>query len=161
MTEPTTTRSPLGMTPTERHDLLAGEHTGIVVVARAPDRAPLATPVWYDVDEDDGSVVFVTGKHSQKATLIHDGSPISFLVQDENPPQRFVTVEGTASVSVSDDATRRRIAGRYLPDDAIDDFIAMTPSSELVAVTIRPSIWFSTDFAKLQPQQEHDPGTSP
>lgn len=143
-----TATAPLSMTPSERLDLLAGEHTGIVVVSRPAGRAPLATPVWYDVDAD-GNVVFVTNARSRKAALIADGTPVAFLVQDEAPPQRFVTLAGPATVEVATDDVRRRIARRYLDPNGIENFVAMTPSCELVAITICPVTWFSTDFAKV------------
>ena len=82
-----------------------------MVVSRQPGRAPLATPVWYAAD-DDGSVVFVTSSRSRKAALIADGTPVSFVVQNESEPQRFVTLDGEAFVAVADDETRRRIARR-------------------------------------------------
>ena len=142
--------SPFAMAPSEREAFLAGVHVGVVVVRRGDGEPPAASPVWYSF-EPGGDVVFVTGAASEKAALLAAGLPVTFLVQDEVPPQRYVAVEGVALVdSGAEPDVRRRIAERYLPVDAIDGFISMTPGEQMVTVRIRPTRWRTSDFGKLQ-----------
>lgn len=139
----------LAMAPAEREDFLAGTHVGIVVAAREIGHAPLASPVWYRYDPG-GDLEFVTAATSEKAAVLGEAPMVTFLVQDEAAPQRFVAVEGRATVVPgADEDTRRAIAGRYLPAEALDGFIAMTPPEMLVTVRVRPRRWRSSDFGKL------------
>lgn len=140
----------LAMAPPEREAFLAGVHVGVVAVRRGDGEPPAASPVWYSF-EPGGDVVFVTGAGSEKAALLAAGLPVTFLVQDEAPPQRFVAVEGVALVSGgAEPDARRRIAERYLPSGAVDGFISMMPAEHLVTVRVRPNRWRSSDFGKLQ-----------
>lgn len=105
--------------------------------------------MWYTY-EPGGDVVFVTAAASLKAVHLAALKTATFLVQDEEPPQRFVGVSGPVSVTAGASiSVRRRIARRHLPDDAVDGFLAMTPADALVTVSLTPTAWWSTDFAKL------------
>jgi hypothetical protein len=141
--------SPLAMAGEERGRFLAAPHVGVVTVARTYGQAPLASPVWYSY-EPGGDLLFVTGAATEKASLLAGRPAVTFLVQDEAPPQRFVAVEGVAVIEPgADPDVRRRIAARYLPPDAVDGFVAMTPSEALVTVRVAPTGWRSSDFGKL------------
>ncbi len=144
----TATQTSLAMTAAERSAFLAEPRTGIVVVARPADAAPLAGPVWYAYTPG-GDIVFVTAAHTEKAGLLAAGAAAAFTVHDEAVVPRFVTVDTTATVRPADDATRRRIGIRYLPTEMLDGFIAATPTSGLVTVTLRPVRWRTSDFGKL------------
>jgi hypothetical protein len=105
--------------------------------------------VWYSY-EPGGAVVFVTAATSLKAQHLAEEPTATFLVQDENPPQRFVGVSGPVRVSsVASPAVRRAIARRYLHEEDIAGFLAMTPAAPLVTVSLTPAAWWSTDFSKL------------
>ena len=141
--------SPLAMQPDERERFLADVHVGIVAHNTSPHRAPLASPVWYSY-EPGGDVVFVTAANSLKALHLAGLETATFLVQDEDPPQRFVGVSGPVSVTAgASPAVRRTIARRHLPEHEIAGFLAMTPSAALVTVSLMPATWWSTDFGKL------------
>jgi hypothetical protein len=140
----------LAMPADERERFLADVHVGIVAHATSPHGAPpLASPVWYSY-EPGGDVVFVTAANSLKALHLANLETATFLVQDEEPPQRFVGVSGPVTVAAGATPTvRRTIARRYLPEDAVDGFLAMTPADALVTVSLTPTTWWSTDFGKL------------
>jgi hypothetical protein len=139
----------MAMRPDEREHFLAGVHIGIVAYATATPAAPLASPVWYWY-EPGGDVVFVTAARSLKALHLAALGTATFLVQDEDPPQRFVGVSGPVSVTAgASPATRRTIARRYLPEDAVEGFLAMTPSDAVATISLTPTTWWSTDFGKL------------
>jgi hypothetical protein len=55
-----------------------------------------------------------------------------------------VTVTAGASAAV-----RGTIARRHLPEDQVDGFLAMTPATALVTVSLTPTTWWSTDFGRL------------
>jgi hypothetical protein len=137
------------MLPDERERFLADIHVGIVAHGTPTPGAPLASPVWYAY-EPGGAVVFVTAANSLKALHLAALRTATFLVQDENPPQRFVGVSGPTTVTAgASTAVRRRIALRHLPEDSVDAFLAMTPADALVTVSLMPTNWWSTDFGML------------
>jgi hypothetical protein len=139
----------MAMQPDERERFLAGVHVGIVTYGTSTPAAPLASPVWYTY-EPGGDVVFVTAAGSLKALHLAALETATFLVQDEEPPQRFVGVSGPVSVTAgASSAVRRTIARRYLPDDAVEGFLAMTPADAVATVSLTPTSWWSTDFGKL------------
>lgn len=150
---PEATRSPLAMSAPERMAFLAGDHVGIVVHGRADGAPPAASPVWYRY-EPGGDVAFVTGARSEKAKGLAMSPGMTFLVQQEAHPQKFVAVSGDARVARgAEDDVRRSIAGRYIPEDALDQFVAMTPGDQLVTVSMTPRNWRSSDFGKLSAGQ--------
>ncbi len=80
------------MTKEEREAFLADLHVGVIAVER-PDRAPLAVPIWYAY-EPGGEVVVWTDTGSVKEKLIRAAGRFSLTAQVEQPPYRYVTVEG-------------------------------------------------------------------
>ena len=87
------------MTEGERQEFLAGRHVGVVSVASGDGRPPHSTPVWYAY-EPGGNISFFTGtqgRRSRKAGLVREAGVLSFLVQHEEFPYRYVTVEGTVA----------------------------------------------------------------
>jgi PPOX class probable F420-dependent enzyme len=103
------------------------------------DGTPHVVPVWYDLD-DDGTVLFNTGRNTVKGRAIRRTRRVALCVQDEAPPYAFVTVEGAASVSEEPGELRAwagRIGGRYMGADRADEFGARNgvPGELLVRVT--------------------------
>ena len=47
-------------------------------------------------------------------------------MQTESLPYRFVTIGGPLTITAADDATRARIATRYLPAEMVDDYLTTT-----------------------------------
>src|SRR5829696_10502765 len=88
---------PRQLTERERQEFLAGPHIGVLSVASDDDRPPLTVPVWYGY-RPGGNVSFFTGTQGRKARktkLIEKAGVLSLLVQREEFPYRYVTVEGT------------------------------------------------------------------
>ena len=95
---------PAPMTREERERFLAGVHAGVLSINQ-PGRGPLAMPLWY-VYEPGGEIVIVTRPETRKAKLITSGSRVAFIVQAEDLPPKYVSVEGRV-VSVAPDGSVR------------------------------------------------------
>ena len=93
------------MTAAEREAFLSGVHVGILAVER-DGRAPLAVPIWYDY-EPGGELLIWIRRDTAKDTAIRKAGRLSLVVQDENPPYRYVTAEGP----VIDWVARKRGSG--------------------------------------------------
>jgi len=141
----------LAMTADERQAYLADLHVGVVSVAGADGRAPLAVPIWYRY-EPGGLLSFITGADSRKARALRAAGRCSVCAQDEAPPYKYVTVEGTVvAIDPVDEEERREIARRYLGTEGGDAYIAATPNEGPGSVTfrMRPEHWLSADFGKM------------
>ena len=142
------------MTKGERQEFLAGRHVGVVSVARGDGRPPHSTPVWYAY-EPGGNISFFTGtqgRRSRKAELVREVGALSFLVQNEEFPYRYVTVEGTVMGEDRPPSEEQVLAvvRRYLPEEQARWFVdseLRQPSQEFVLFTIRPDRWLSFDFS--------------
>lgn len=142
------------MTEDGRQGFLAGQHVGVVSVAGGDDRPPHSTPVWYAY-EPGGNISFFTGtqgRRSRKARLVRKAGVLSFLVQREEFPYGYVTVEGTVVGEDSPPSAEQVLAvvRRYLPDEQAQWFVdseLQQPSPEFVLFTVRPDRWLSFDFS--------------
>ena len=142
------------MTEGERQEFLAGRHVGVVSVARGDGRPPHATPVWYAY-EPGGNISFFTGtqgRRSRKAGLVREAGVLSFLVQHEEFPYRYVSIEGTVVGEDRPPSAEQVLAvvRRYLPEEQAQWFVdseLRQPSPEFVLFTIRPDRWLSFDFS--------------
>jgi nitroimidazol reductase NimA-like FMN-containing flavoprotein (pyridoxamine 5'-phosphate oxidase superfamily) len=139
----------LKMTKEEREKFLADLHIGIISLAR-PDRAPLTVPIWYDY-EPGGNLWIVTEPGSAKGKLLSVGTRVSFCVQNESLPYKYVTVEGPV-VAVDDADTERDlapIAKRYLGEELGAAYVEETGGGPAnVRVTIKPETWLTVDYDK-------------
>ena len=92
------------MSVAEREQFLAGVHVGVLSVDEGEggrgSRAPLAAPVWYDY-EPGGLVSVITARGSRKGVALAAAGRMSLCAQDENPPYRYVTVEGPVEIEDS------------------------------------------------------------
>ena len=107
----------------QREFLTEGARTAILVTVRASGQ-PHAVPVWYALDGDD--VVLFTGADSVKGKAMRANPRVTLVVDDDQPPYAFVSVEGTAEIT--DDATELRrcailISERYLPPAEAAQFV--------------------------------------
>ncbi|ASF12974.1 pyridoxamine 5'-phosphate oxidase [Nocardia brasiliensis] len=135
------------MTSDEREKFLAELHVGVIAIERA-DRAPLAVPIWYGY-EPGGEVKIWTDNGSVKERLIRAAGRFSLTAQVEQPPYRYVTVEGTVTSierATVDDVLA--IAVRYLGPDEGKAFAEQNLSESSLLVSLRPEKWLSTDYAK-------------
>ena len=145
------------MSVAEREQFLAGLHVGVLSVAemeRAGEvggegRAPLTVPVWYDYQAG-GQVSVITGRSSRKGLAIRAAGRMSLCAQDENPPYRYVSVEGPVVIEDLDPAERLAMARRYLGAEGGDQYVASNPdpAGENMIIRMRPQHWLSVDYGK-------------
>ncbi|GAA2795450.1 pyridoxamine 5'-phosphate oxidase family protein [Nonomuraea dietziae] len=102
------------MTTAERESFLAETHIGVLSVAGADGRAPMAVPIWYGY-RPGGEITFATSPGSVKMTLIREAGQIGFTVQQEAMPYKYVSVEGSVVGYEPTDADEyRQWSMRYL-----------------------------------------------
>ena len=136
----------LSMSRAEREQFLAQVHVGVLSVASADGGAPLATPVWYSY-EPGGTLSVSTGNGSRKAQAIRVAGRFSLCAQDEQPPYKYVTVEGPAVMEDATDAERLELARRYLGPEGGDAFIAANPGGGQVMIRMTPEHWLSRAYS--------------
>jgi PPOX class probable F420-dependent enzyme len=111
------------MTPDEtRAFLLAGTRTAALATVRADGR-PHVAPVWFTLDGDD--LLFNTGETTVKGANLRRDGRVALMVDDEEPPFAFVSIEGDVSLSDDLDTMRHwatRIAARYMGEDQADAY---------------------------------------
>jgi nitroimidazol reductase NimA-like FMN-containing flavoprotein (pyridoxamine 5'-phosphate oxidase superfamily) len=142
----------LAMSVAEREQFLAGLHVGVLSVALGdgPEgRAPLTVPVWYDYQVG-GQVSVITARSSRKGLAIRAAGRMSLCAQDEQPPYRYVSVEGPVVISELDPAERLAMARRYLGGEGGDQYVASNPdpAGENMMFRMRPEHWLSVDYGK-------------
>src|SRR5258708_12460903 len=110
------------MTKEEREAFLSELHVGVLSIPEE-GRGPLTVPVWYSYEA--GEVRISTGKVSRKAQLLKLAGRVSFCVQIETSPYRYVSIEGPVIGMEPVDLERelRPLARRYLGDEAADQSI--------------------------------------
>jgi PPOX class probable F420-dependent enzyme len=134
------------MSNDDRERFLADLHVGVLAVERL-DRAPLAVPVWYAY-EPGGEVSIWTIEGSLKDKLIRAAGRFSFTVQNEEPPYKYVSVDGDVTfVGPADEAEVRKIAIRYLGDEAGNKFADENSSPSSIVIRMQPKKWLSTDYS--------------
>lgn len=139
----------------EREAFLAGPHVGVLSVASGDARPPLTVPVWYAY-QPGGNLTFFTntqGRKTRKTRLIEQAGAISFCVQQEAFPYKYVTIEGTVIQADRRPAAEQVLAilRRYLPEEHAQGFVEAelgrpAAESEFVLFTVRPDRWLSADF---------------
>jgi len=142
----------LQMTRSEREEFLAGVHVGVISIAE-PGRGPLTAPIWYGY-EPGGELWIVTERSSRKGRLLQQAERFSLCAQTEQPPYKYVSVEGPI-VSISPsvlDRDERPLAHRYLGREFGDQYIETTGGADgradNVLVKMRPERWLTVDYAK-------------
>jgi len=138
------------MTRDEREQFLAGVHVG-VLTADEPGRGPLSVPVWY-LYEAGSEIVVVTRPEARKARLLGVGARVSFCVQSEELPPKYVTIQGRVASAAPADVERdvKAIVRRYLGAEVGDAYVDNTRpnGTNEIVVRICPERWYSRDFGK-------------
>lgn len=137
----------LDMTVAEREAFLADVRVGVLSIARR-DRGPLALPIWY-LYEPGGDVVVSMDGSSLKARLLGQAGRATMTVQQEQPPYRYVMVEGPVVIeAASHDALA--LATRYLGAEMGAWYAERNPADEdSVTVRLRPEQWLTVDYGKM------------
>jgi nitroimidazol reductase NimA-like FMN-containing flavoprotein (pyridoxamine 5'-phosphate oxidase superfamily) len=142
----------LKMSQPEREAFLADVHVGVISIAE-PGRGPLAAPIWYGY-QPGGELWIVTEADSRKGRLLKTAGRFSLCVQSEQPPYKYVSVEGPITAIVPSDLERaeRPLARRYLGRELGDRYLEATGGAEArggnIRVALRPERWLTTDYAK-------------
>jgi len=137
------------MSAQEREHFLAGLHVGVLSVVAGEGRGPIAVPVWYDY-QPGGQVSVITARGSRKGQAIAAAGRMSLCAQDENPPYRYVSVEGPVVIEELDLDERLAMARRYLGPEGGDRYVASNPdpAGENVMIRMTPEHWLSVDYGK-------------
>lgn len=135
------------MTQAEREEFLAGLHVGVLGVAEGDGRGPLIVPVWYSY-RPGGPVSVSTGRDSRKHRAVVAAGRLSLCAQDEQPPYKYVTVEGPVVIEEISLEERRELARRYLGQEQGDAYIDSIPDSDEVVLRMTPDRWLTVDFSK-------------
>ena len=112
-------------------------HVGILSIPRE-GRAPHSTPVWYRY-ESDNTIWFLADPNSQKGKLLSVGTKLSFVVQSEEIPYQYVSVEGIVTDVARGDieSDLRPIARFYLGEKAGDEYVSQSGETTGDRYTIR------------------------
>ena len=141
---------PAPMTRDEREEFLAAVHVGVLTVDE-PRRGPLSVPVWY-LYEPGGEIIVVTRPEARKARLLGLGARVSFCVQSEELPPKYVTIQGRVVSAEPADVDRdlKPIVRKYLGAEVGDAYVDNTRpnGTNEIVVRIRPERWYSRDFGR-------------
>ncbi|MEV0535687.1 pyridoxamine 5'-phosphate oxidase family protein [Kitasatospora sp. NPDC050463] len=146
---------PFTMSIAERETFLAGPHVGVLAVRDDGGRSAgslLAVPIWYSY-RPGGVLTVLTGRDSAKAHRIRAARRFALCAQQEEPPCRYVSVEGPV-VAIEDEidpAERAAMAHRYMPPATARAYLAATAEQLTadIAIRMRPERWHSADFAAV------------
>jgi nitroimidazol reductase NimA-like FMN-containing flavoprotein (pyridoxamine 5'-phosphate oxidase superfamily) len=142
----------LTMTKHERETFLADVHVGIISMSDE-GRGPLTVPIWYAYDTE-GDVRIMTGRESLKGQLLARAGRFSLCAQTENPPYKYVSVEGPIISTEAADIERdlRPLARRYLGKEMGDRYVEETRNlpthANNVLIRMRPERWLNADYSK-------------
>lgn len=129
----------------ERETFLRDVHVGVISIAVDDDRGPLAVPIWYRYEPDEG-VSVLTVRTSRKGRAIEAAGRFTLVAQREAMPYTYVTVEGpVVDARPMTDDDLRATARRYFGPVAGDAYAATFPpdDSATFVYTMRPERWAS------------------
>jgi PPOX class probable F420-dependent enzyme len=139
--------SATAMTQYEREQFLSELHVGVLWIER-PDGPPLTVPVWY-IYEPGGELWFLISPDSVKGRLLQKSMRFSLCAQSESLPYKYVSIEGTATISPADKELHSRpMAHRYLGVKGGDSYVE-SESGDSVRVSTTPERWFTVDYSKI------------
>jgi PPOX class probable F420-dependent enzyme len=134
------------MTAAEKQIFLADLHVGVLAIPR-PDAGPLTVPVWYDY-RPGKTLWFTTGRGSLKGKLLKPGTRISLCAQTEDPPYRYVSIEGPVTVIEPAADELLPMAVRYLGEKQGRAYAAQSSGEDSVVVHVMPEQWLAVDYGK-------------
>jgi len=135
------------MTETEKQEFLADLHVGVLSL-NDNSKGPLTAPIWYDY-EPGGELWFITGPNSLKGKLLEIGVRLSLVAQSEEPPYKYVSVEGpVVSIDESTENDLLAMAVRYLGETGGKRYTENSNGSGGVLVRVKPERWLAVDYGK-------------
>ena len=118
------------LTTAERDDFLAEPGVLLRVAVVREDGSPLVTAIWFL--HEDGAIYFTPRENSEWFRCLRSDPRVALCIDEQPLPYRKVIAEGRAELVHDvgeDDQWRdlyRRIAGRYVPAQAAEDYIQNT-----------------------------------
>jgi len=135
------------MAETEKQEYLADLHVGILSL-NDNSRGPLTVPIWYDYEPGE-ELWFITGPNSLKGNLLEVGVRLSLVAQSEEPPYKYVSVEGpVVSIRESTEDDLLSMAVRYLGETGGKQYTENSNGSGGVLVQVEPERWLAVDYGK-------------
>ena len=135
------------MTETEKQEFLADLHVGVLSL-NDNSKGPLTAPIWYDY-EPGQELWFITGSNSLKGKLLEVGVRLSLVAQSEEPPYKYVSVEGpVVSIDESTEDDLLAMAVRYLGETGGKRYTENSNGSGGVLVRVKPERWLAVDYGK-------------
>jgi nitroimidazol reductase NimA-like FMN-containing flavoprotein (pyridoxamine 5'-phosphate oxidase superfamily) len=142
------------MTEQEREEFLAEVHVGVLSVAGAEGRPPTSVPTFYAY-QPGGEITMFTGtqrRAPKRIDLIKEAGVVTFVVQREEMPPAYVTVEAELTeVSRPTPDQMLTIARRYMPEEHAQGYVQTElgdPENIVTLFTFRPTRWFSSDTSR-------------
>jgi len=136
-----------------RAEFLAGQHVGVVSVGRPDGLPPTTVPTFYAYEPGGALTMFTNtqGRTTARAEAIKAAGVVTFLVQEESWPAKYVAVEATLdSVSRPTVEQMLTIVRRDMPEEAAQQFAHAevdNPESTIVFFSFTPTRWFSADYS--------------
>lgn len=124
--------------------MCTGSRTGKLAVTRKDGRPHIA-PIWFDVDEATGELVFVMGKESLKARCILRDPRVAICVDTMEFPYDFARVDGVATVTTYEDDPDAMLhwatetCRRYVGDQRAEEFGRRNAVPEELLVRVAPT----------------------
>ena len=135
------------MTETEKQEYLADLHVGVLSL-NDNSKGPLTAPIWYDYEPGE-ELWFITGPDSLKGKLLKVGVRLSLVAQSEEPPYKYVSVEGpVVSIDESTEDDLLAMAVRYLGETGGKRYTENSNGSGGVLVRVKPERWLAVDYGK-------------
>ena len=137
----------LSMTEREQQEFLAGKHIGVLALHRRSG-PPLAVPMWYGYEPGGDVLLWTDGEDTLKGRLIKKNGAFTLVVQNEEPPYRYVSVSGP--VTAWEEATVEAaysVASRYLPERQAREFVEAFNAGHVI-IRMTPDRWRSVDYGK-------------
>lgn len=130
--------------PEELGDLLERPLLAVLATRSGGDEV-LLSPLWHEWR--DGGFNLFTGDDDVKVRHIRRDPRVSIVVCEQSPPYRGIEIRARARLSSADVEMTRRIAARYIGDEAAG---AWTDPGDVV-IRIEPGLLRAWDFADDYP----------
>lgn len=143
------------MSKQAREEFLAATHIAVLSVAGDQGRPPMSAPTFYGYTPGGDITVFTATQRRTPLKLRHirERGVVTLVVQREEPPYAYVTVEGSVLDIVSPPAESQMLAilERYMPTEHAHGFTRSElddPETKLTLITIRPDRWLTSDTSQ-------------
>jgi len=137
------------MTQEEKQAFLTDLHVGVLALNDGA-HGPLAVPIWYDY-RPGGELWLLTAPYSRKGKLLAVGTRVSLVAQSEDPPYKYVSIEGPiTSITAADEDDLLAMAVRYLGSEEGGQYAdnnKVTGTGEVI-VRVMPEHWLAADYSK-------------